>query len=451
MNGYAGLSARAALRRALSLLIEKDASASGYNALAELDPDCVYTARALDRKPACERGLLFGEPVLLKDNINTAGKTHTCAGSLALSDHFAGEDAFIVKRIRQADALILGKANMTEFANYVSGDMPNGFSSRCGQVKSPHTDGDPGGSSSGSGAAVGGGIVDMAIGTETMGSILSPAQSCGAVGVKPTAGLVSRTGILPISTTLDTAGPIAISVRKAARLLRVISGADPEDVSTYAADGVDAGAFETGLDENALSGARIGISRAIEPSKSYAAVFSRLRDRLARMGAELIEIKAPETPWDAVEAVMRYEFRTALDAYLSRFGNGANLRTLEDVVKYDLRNAKEAAPYGQGVLLDALSQSGRMREPEYLRALILREDISDSVCEIYAKERLDAVVCASGWSGIAPFCGLPYGTVPLGEKYQNGEPAGCALVAAPFEDAKLLSLLYALETDIRKE
>lgn len=429
--------------------IKRDmADVDGVNAVLELNPDVLILAEALDGAPANQRGELFGMTVLLKDNIGTSDKTHTSAGCLALAEHYAAEDAHIVKRLRADGALILGKANMTELMNFMSLDMPPGYSARGGCVRNPHNSKEsPLGSSSGSAAAVAAGFCSAAIGTETSGSIISPSQYCGVVGLKPTTGLVSRTGIVPISTTLDTAGPITANVRDAAKILSVIAGYDPEDPATAVMKDRRVPDYAQALNPDSLKGARIGVGCGIEPSVDYMPHSGNLLQFLRDQGAELVALE-PIPLFMQIRDIMNYEFKAAVEHYLATAGRNAWPRTLRDIYNYNLARAEAALRYGQSRLEFALKEaSGQMTEPAYLKALDARRTLTESLYSLFDKHRLDAVVEAAGWHTAAPLCGFPAGTVPIG-RYYNNVPAGCYIMCRPFEEDKLLSLLFAVEQNI---
>ncbi len=421
----------------------------GINAILEVNPDVRHLADALDQLPNSSRGPLHGVTVVLKDNINTADRMHTSAGALVLESHFAAEDAYIVKRLRQAGALILGKANMTEFANFMSFDMPPGYSSRGGYVRNPHNlTQSPSGSSSGSAAAVAAGFSTAAIGTETSGSIISPCQNCGVVGVKPTIGLVSRTGIIPISRTLDTAGPIAADVKTAAMLLHAIAGYDADDPATHMMQNRAVPDYIKALDANSLYGARIGVNRGIEPSIGYRPHSKKLLRFIEELGAELIEIE-PVPLQMQVRDIMNYEFKAALEHYLATAGRNADPRTLADIIAFNAAHPETALRYGQSRMEYVFKEaSRRMDEPEYLQALDLRYRLADKLCNIFEKDHLDGIIEAAGYNSIAPFTGFPVGTVPIGY-YDNCVPVGSYLMCRPFEEAKLLSLLYSMEQNLK--
>ncbi|MCL6446205.1 MAG: CapA family protein [Alicyclobacillus sp.] len=338
----------------ISRIAEIDKQGPSINAVLEINPDAWQLAEALDaeRRSGQVRGPLHGIPVLVKDNIDTADKLHTSAGSIALANHYAREDAFLVKRLRDAGAIILGKANMTEWANFMSDHMPNGYSSRGGQVLNPYGPGkfDVGGSSSGSAAAVAANLATAAVGTETSGSILSPASQNSLVGIKPTVGLISRSGIIPIAHSQDTAGPIARTVADAAVLLGVLTGIDPADPATRASFGRTHADYTLFLDPNGLRGARIGVPR--KRFFGYSPEADRLvEDALEVMRREGAVIVDPADIPHADElgehewTVLLYEFKADLTAYLASLGPAAPVKTLRDVIAFNERNRERAMPY----------------------------------------------------------------------------------------------------------
>ncbi|MGZ4112943.1 MAG: amidase family protein, partial [Tumebacillaceae bacterium] len=304
-----------------------DKNGPKLNSVLELNPDALFIAEALDleRQVKGPRGPLHGIPVLVKDNIDTGDKMHTSAGSLALANSYAAEDSFVAKQLRAAGAVILGKANMTEWANFMTVNMPNGFSSRGGQVLNPYGPGqfDVGGSSSGSGSSVAANLATVAVGSETSGSILSPAGRNSLVGIKPTVGLVSRTGIIPIAHSQDTAGPMARTVADAAILLGALTGVDERDPATLSSEGRYLSDYTTCLDANGLQGARIGIARdyyfAEELDEEQLALIEAAIEVLKQAGAEVIDSIAIENAKEIDDNydVLVYEFKPALNAYLS--------------------------------------------------------------------------------------------------------------------------------------
>lgn len=426
--------------------IEEDRKkAVGINAILEINPDALTIAQELDRLPASCGGALHGMTVLLKDNINTGDAMHTSAGTLALADHRAAEDAAIVRRLRKEGAVILGKANMTELASFMSYEMPPGYSARGGLVKNPHNmSQSPSGSSSGSAAAVAAGFCDAAVGTETYGSIISPSQHCGVVGIKPTIGLLSRTGIIPISHTLDTAGPITATVSAAAKLLSVMAGYDQEDEATAAIKDRPVPDYAAALHKDSLRSARIGVGRGIKPSEKYRPHAEKLLRFLNAQGAQLVEIE-PIGEYPQILDIMKFEFEAAMDYYLENAGRNALPRSLADIAAYNRAHPDTALRYGQDRLESALLEaSGLMNEPVYLNALTMRRTLQKRLNDLFEAQRLDAIVETAGWNSAGPFCGFPAGTVPIG-RYDNNIPVGCYLMCRPYEEAKLLALLHGIE------
>lgn len=437
----------------LDRISKADKCEGGLNSVLEVNPEALFIADALDErlKKGCELSPLFGIPVLLKDNINTADRLHTSAGSVALADNLAPYDAHIVTRLRDAGAVILGKANMTEFANYMSRDepMPSGYSSRGGQVLNPYNrEKTPSGSSSGSAVAVAAGICTVSIGTETSGSIISPAGQNGIVGIKPTLGLVSRSGIIPISSTHDTAGPMARNVRDAAILLGVICGYDPDDTATHINLSDDPVDFTRHLEINGLRGARIGINRSRKLEdfvlKSEArAAFDSLLKTLSDNGAELIDNVDIDADF-SIGKIMRYEFKACMNHYLSTLRGSTKMKSLRDIIEYNLQNPQTALKYGQSILTDTENNtSGTMTEPEYIEALLEREHTIKKLDRLFDENRIDVMLCET-FTNIAPFTGFPCMTIPIGQK-QNRMPLDSYWIARRYDEAKLLTVAYAAE------
>ena len=420
----------------LSRIAEIDKSPGGINSVLEINPDVLFIADELDRKLHNGEDLpaLFGIPILLKDNINTADKLHTSAGSIALADNYAPCDAPIVTALREAGTLILGKANMTEFANYMSSDgMPSGYSSRGGQVVNPFNRSiTPSGSSSGSAVAAAAGLCTVSIGTETSGSIISPASHNGITGIKPTGGLVERSGIIPISNTLDTAGPMARTVRDAAVLLGVMAGKD------YTGNCVKDG----------LKGIRAGINRYKKPGDTETtdeeiASFNNLCRLISDAGAILIENINFE-PGAFAGKIMLYEFKTCMNHYLSTLGGSSPIHTLGDIIKYNQAHAAAALAYGQSRLLDAENNaSGTLTEGEYIKALNEREKAISALDRLFEENRLDIILCERP-TNIAPFTGFPSMTIPLGQR-KDGLPIGSYWIARRFDEATIIKTAFVAE------
>ncbi len=431
-----------------------DRSGPRLNSVLEINPDAYHIAAALDQERAQRgpRGPLHGIPVILKDNIATGDKMHTSAGSLAMKDVYAPADSWVAERLSQSGAVILGKANLTEWANFMTDNMPNGYSSRGGQVLNPYGPGqhDTGGSSSGSGSSVAAGLATFAIGTETSGSILSPSSQHSLVGIKPTVGLISRFGIVPISHSQDTAGPMARTVVDAALVLGALTGYDPRDPATGAAEGRSSVDYTLGLTPDALQGVRIGVPRGgfFKHLKPWQQEFMEeaLRD-LKRLGAAVIDVEIPTAEDIHDFTVLVYEFKSSLNAYLNWLGDRSPVTSLADVIAYNEANPEECLKYGQTHMLAAEETSGTLTEPEYLeaRARDLALASAGGIDRVMAEERLDALIfCNNFGAGIAAKAGYPSITVPAGYSPEK-EPMGLTFTAGAFEEAKLIRLAHAYE------
>ncbi|WP_309610262.1 amidase [Sphingomonas sp.] len=432
------------------------------HAVLAIEPTAIAQARTIDAGGV--RGPLVGQPVLIKDNIEVAGLLPTTAGSLALIDNVTGRDAPLIARLRQAGAVILGKTNLSEWANIRSTNSISGWSAVGGQTRNPHAlDRDPCGSSSGSGAAVAAGIVDLAIGTETDGSITCPAALNGIVGFKPTVGLVSRTHIVPISTSQDTAGPMTRTVLQAAQLLSAIAGTDPADPATKNADAHRAD-YAAGLTADALHGMRIGVMRfasGFGTDGPFEAALAVLRAQ----GATLVEIKAfdDKAIGPGEHVVLMTEFKAGLNAYLATTPPQVVTRTLAAVIAFNTAHAvQELSLFGQDTFIEADKSTG-LDDPTYLkaRATSLAAAGVNGIDRLLKADRLDALVgptmppawkidavngdqSAGGGAGsLAAVAGYPHLTVPMGAV--KGLPVGLSFIGAKWDDAKILSLGYAYE------
>lgn len=431
----------------LARIAALDRCAGGLNAIVELNPDALHLADALDsmRRSGTVRSRLHGIPILLKDNISTQDKMHTGAGSAALGNHYATGDSFLVKKLRDAGALILGKTNMTEFANFMADDMPAGYSSRGGYTLNPYDKtATPSGSSSGSAVAVAAGLCAAAVGTETHGSIISPAQHNGIVGIKPTLGLVSRHGVIPISFTLDTAGPMARTVTDAAILLETLAGTDERDPATADTKPV---CYTRSLDKNGLSGARIGISRMFldEADPEKAEALERILPVLTQHGAICTELPPHTLRFgETFGMLMKYEFKCGVNHYLASFGGAGSPKTLQDIILYNQNHAERALKYGQAVLLEAQNNaSGTLTEPDYLNALIKREELIRGFDSIFTDHQVDVILSLAG-TGLPAMTGFPCMTIPVGQT-KNGLPIGSFWMARRYHEKALLRVTYALE------
>jgi amidase len=435
----------------------------------ETNPDALAQAEAMDRerKAGKVRGPLHGIPVLLKDNIATKDRMHTTAGSLALMDATVPADAFLVGRLREAGAVLLGKTQLSEWANFRSTHSSSGWSGRGGQCRNGYAlDRSPSGSSSGSGVAVAASLCAIAVGTETDGSIVSPSSASALVGVKPTVGLVSRSGIVPISHSQDTAGPMARTVRDAALLLEVLAARDPADAAAAAKGAKFDLRYSGALDRGALKGARIGVARAkyfgYHPATD--ALAEKALEVLRAEGAVLVDPAniATAGKFDDPELeVLLYEFKADLDAYLSKLG-GTGPRTMKALIEWNTAHADTEMPlFGQELFIDA-EKKGPLTTPAYRKArdACIRLSRKDGIDATMSKHRLDAIVAptqgpawlidwvngdssSGGCSTPAAVSGYPHVTVPMGQV--RGLPVGFSFFGRAWSEARLLALAYAFE------
>jgi amidase len=431
----------------------------------EINPDALQTADELDkeRREKGDRGPLHGIPILIKDNLDTADKMSCTAGSLALEGSHPPHDSTVVAKLRAAGAIILGKTNLSEWANFRSTHSTSGWSGRGGQTLNPYAfDRCPSGSSSGSAAAVAANLCAAAIGTETDGSIVSPSSVCGLVGVKPTVGLVSRAGIVPISRTQDTAGPMARTVRDAAMLLEVISGPDPRDPATKSAKPYQAGLLE----ESDLEGVRIGIVRG--SFAGYSAPADKVTEEALKTfeseGAKVVDPVELDMAGigDAELEVLLYEFKAGLAEYLASLGPSARVRTLEDVIAFDQKNRDREMPLFGQELFEQARKKGGLSDSKYKKALAkcgtqMREKGIDALLR---KHKLDALFAPTGtpawlidhvngdpnvgsFTTPAAVAGYPHVTVPAG--FASGLPVGASFIGPRFSEVSLLDIAWVYE------
>ena len=445
-----------------------DALDGGVNAIIERNPDALDIAAALDaeRADGRVRGPLHGLPIVIKDNIDTGDRMTTTAGSLALQGTRAARDAHVVARLRDAGAVIIAKSNLSEWANFRSMQSSSGWSSRGGQTRNAYAlDRTPGGSSAGSAVAAACGFCAAAIGTETDGSIVGPAAMNGIVGLKPTIGLVSRSGIIPIAHSQDTAGPMTRSVADAAILLAAIAGPDPADPSTEAASGwpVD---YLAALAPDGLRGARIGVVRAYGNLQAGVdRIFEAALAVLRGAGAELIDPVdyADLTRLALAEVeVMSYEFKAGLDAYLAGRGDDVPVRSLDDVIAFNERHADRVMPYFGQERMRAAAAKGPLGEPTYREAVATarrlgREEGIDAIMAAHGLDALVAPTTSAPWlidwvngdnrsiaaAKVPAVAGYPHITVPAG--YLHGLPVGLSFMAGAFQEATLFRLAHAFE------
>jgi amidase len=441
----------------------------------EVNPDAIDLAEKADAERKAQggaRGPLHGIPVLVKDNCDTADKMATTSGSLALVGSKPPEDSFVVKQLRKAGAILLGKSNLSEWSNIRGSHSTSGWSARGGLTRNPYAlDRNPSGSSSGSAAAVSASLCAVAVGTETDGSILSPSSVCGVVGVKPTVGLVGRTGIVPISQTQDTAGPIARNVRDAAILLGVLAGVDAQDASTSESDRSSHADYTQFLDAGGLKGAKIGVARNFFGfHNGVDALMEVALEALEEGGATLIDtLQLREEFGSAESIVFKYELKDGMNKYLARLGAEAPVKTLKEIIEFNERHKDEELQYfGQEFLL-ASQEKGRLTEYEYVEALARCKRLSrtEGIDAVMDELKLDAIVApTTGPAGVtdlvngdnllggstspAAVAGYPSVTVPAGAVF--GLPVGLSFIGRAWSEPKLLKLAYAFEqaTELRR-
>ncbi|MFL5638360.1 MAG: amidase [Gemmatimonadaceae bacterium] len=461
--------ARSITQQYLDRITELDRKGPTLRHVIEINPDALSIADSLDqeRKAGRIRGPLHGIPVLLKDNVDTADRMTTTAGSLALAGSIAPRDSFIAAKLRAAGAILLAKANLSEWANFRSSHSTSGWSGRGGLAKNPYVlDRNACGSSSGSGGAVAANLTAIAIGTETDGSIVCPSSANGIVGIKPTLGLVSRAGIIPIAHSQDTAGPMTRTVRDAAILLGVVAGVDARDSATSASRGRDQMDYTRFLDPGGLRGARIGVLRKnFGFNDSVDGLMANAIDVMKRQGATVVDPVAVETAGkfdDSEFEVLLYEFKADLNAYLAGLGANAPVRTLRDIIDFNDRHKDQEMPYfGQDIMIKAQAK-GPLTEKAYLTALAKDQKLSrqQGIDATMAKHKLDALIAPTGgpawvtdlvngdhftggYSTASAVAGYPHITVPAG--YVRGLPVGLSIFGRAYSEPTLIKLAYAYE------
>ncbi len=462
-----GRSSSVVLTRAyLDRIAAIDDAGPRLDAVIELNPDALADARRLDeeRRHGKVRGPLHGIPVLLKDNIDAVPMVNS-AGSLALAQHRPRTDAFLVQRLRDAGAVILGKTNLSEWANFRSTRSSSGWSSRGGQTRNPYAlDRSPCGSSAGTGSAIAAGFAVVGIGTETDGSIICPSAVAGLVGLKPTVGLVSRDGIIPISASQDTAGPMTRNVRDAAVLLSAINARDPSDqADALPGRPTTPPDYPATLRTDALKGARIGVLRDITGKQpDVDAAYARALETLKAQGATLVDVEiATAGQWDADEySVLLYEFKDGLNRYLAR--SGAPVSSLAELIEWNRAHATDAMPWFGQEIFEAAEAKGPLTEREYqdAKAKIRRLAGAEGIDATLVKHKLDALVTPamspawlidpingdhytfSGY-GASAVAGTPSLTVPMGDAH--GLPLGLLFMGPAWSEARLLGYGYAFE------
>lgn len=461
--------ARSIAQKYLSRIEEIDKRGPSVNAIIELNPDALAAADALDkeRKAKGVRGLLHGIPVLIKDNIDTADRMMTTAGSLALLGSIPLKDSFVVQRLRAAGAVILGKTNLSEWANIRSSRSTSGWSARGGQTRNPYVlDRNPCGSSSGSGVSIAANMAAVAIGTETDGSVVCPSSANSLVGIKPTLGLVSRSGIIPIAHSQDTAGPMTRTVTDAAILLGALAGVDTDDAITDASRGHTFSDYTQFLDANGLKGARIGIPRKYFGFNDHVdKLINSSLDVMRKLGAVVVDPAEIETAgkFDDTELeVLLYELKADLNKYLGSLGARAPVRSLKDVIEFNERNSDREMPFfGQDLFIKAEAK-GPLTSKEYLEALAKNQRLSrtEGIDATMSKHKLDAMVAPTGspawptdllngdhftggYSSPSAVAGYPHITVPAG--YVRGLPVGISFFGRAYSEPVLFKLAFAVE------
>ena len=443
-----------------------DKKGPALHAVIETNPDALSIADELDkeRKSGKLRGPLHGIPVLVKDNIDTGDKMMTTAGSLALNGHKAAQDATIIKKLREAGAVLLGKTNLSEWANFRSTRSTSGWSSRGGQTKCPYIlDRNPSGSSAGSGSAVAANLCTIAIGTETDGSIVSPSSVNGLVGIKPTVGLLSRSGIIPISATQDTAGPMARTVRDAAILLGALTGIDEKDPVTQKSAGHSFTDYTRFLVPNGLKGKRIGVEKAfLKGHEGVVGQYGLAIDILRNQGAEVVEVELMKHINELGKdefIVLQYEFEDGINRYLT--ASGAPLKSLKDIIAFNDGNEGRVMPFFKQETLESSKKKAGLDSKEYADALKKTTGARKIIDDLINEYKLDAISATTNgvaccidlingdydtgfsFSSPAAMAGYPHITVPMG--MVSGLPIGLSFIAGAYREGELLSLAYNFE------
>jgi amidase len=450
----------------LKRIKETDKDGPKLNSVIEVNPDAELIAEVLDyeRKNGKVRGPLHGIPVLIKDNIDTADKMMTTAGSLALAGNIASKDAFIVKLLRDAGAVLLGKTNLSEFANFRSTHSTSAWSSRGGQTKCPYIlNRNPSGSSAGSGSAAAANLCAIAIGTETDGSIVSPSSINGLVGIKPTVGLWSRSGIIPISATQDTAGPMARTVKDAAILLAAACGIDAADAVTKHSKGNTQKDYTSFLDANGLKGKRLGIEKSFfKGNPDVVSLLNKTIALLKEKGATIVEVDVVKPIYaigEAENSILHYEFKDGLNKYLSKAN--AKVKSLKDVIEYNNQHEAETMPFFKQETLISSEKKGGLDSKEYKDALVKSTSSRQIIDKLLQQNKLDAIcgttnglACcidlANGdydtgfsFSSPAAMAGYPHITVPMG--FVHELPIGFSFFGTAYSEPALISMAYAFE------
>lgn len=459
----------------LKRIEEIDKSGPKLNSVIEVNPDAITIAKERDeeRKYLKVIGPLHGIPVMIKDNIDTADNMQTTAGSIALDVSVAPKDSYVVKKLREAGAVIIAKTNLSEWANFRSTNSSSGWSSRGGQTRNPYMlDRSPCGSSSGSGVAVSANLCTVAIGTETDGSVVCPSSINGIVGIKPTIGLVGRSGIIPISHSQDTAGPMARTVTDAATFLGILSGIDPEDETTISSKGKALTDYTQFLDLEGLNGKRIGVDRSnFGFHEKVDGLMNLNLEVLKKAGANLIELEkitAEKFDWDDEMQLLLFEFKHDLNKYLKQ-RNHPQMKTLSDLIQFNEDNKASVMPYFGQEIFNMAQEKGDLNSQEYLDIKTRIDQVvrKNGIDRVMNEHQLDAILAPTtspawtidlvngdhyigGSSSLAAMAGYPNITVPAG--YVEDLPVGVSFYGAPWSEPKLIEIAYSFEqvTNYRK-
>jgi len=470
-------SSRSLVRDYLRRIEDVDQNGPKINSVIEINPDVASIAESLDRerKDKGPRGPLHGVPILIKDNIDTADRMSTTAGSLALLGSTPSHESFVARKLRAAGAVILGKTNLSEWANFRSNHSSSGWSGRGGQTKNPYVlDRNPCGSSSGAGAAAAANLSAACIGTETDGSVVCPSSANSLVGIKPTLGLISRTGIIPIAHSQDTAGPMARTVADAATLLSALTGIDSQDDATRSSLGKSQPDYKSFLDKDGLRGARIGVVRKNFGFNDHVdKQMESLIGEIKKLGATVIdpvEIPTAGKFDDSEFEVLLYEFKADLNKYLAGLGPKAPVRSLKEIIEFNEKNRDREMPYfGQDLFIKS-QEKGPLTDRKYLQALRKNHLLSrtQGIDFTIRKHRLDALIAPTGgpawptdwingdhftggYSSASAVAGYPHITVPAG--YVFGLPFGISFFGTAWSEPKLIKFAFAFEqaTNVRRQ
>jgi len=455
----------------LNRIKEIDQSGPSLNSVIEINPDALDIADKMDqeRKAGKLRGPLHGIPILIKDNINTGDKMMTTAGALALKGNVVTNDAFIIQKLRESGAVLLGKTNLSEWANFRSTRSSSGWSSRGGQTKNPCIlDRNTSGSSSGSAAAVAANLCTIAIGTETDGSIIAPSSFCGIVGIKPTVGLWSRSGIIPISATQDTAGPMTRTVTDAAILLGALAGEDAADAITTQHKEKDKIDYTSFLNIEGLKGKRIGIEKSfLKGNEAVVSIYQEAIELLKKNGATIIEIdllKLTKPLGESEFTVLQYEFKDGVNKYLS--SAKATVKSLTEVINFNKQNESTAMPYFKQELLEMCNSKGSLQDKEYTDAFKISTSARKIIDDMMQLHQLDAICSTSiglanctdlvngdydtgfYFAPPAAMAGYPHITVPMGKVHELS--IGLSFIAGAYQEGKLIEMAYSFEQTSKK-